>query len=154
MSVEKLSNISNDAVNSLIAIKDSIVLSSARIRVGKNKHENISVYKTSKWFDWTADQMNTFKSVFSESHVNKAVSGWFLHLPENTGHLDEMDYWQDKPYAGTVVAYSLTNGNSIVINDVEYTCNAGEGIKFSLKELHKINKTATSRDWACLMLLQ
>ena len=154
MSVEKISNISNDAVNSLIAIKDSIVLSSARIRVGKNKHDNISVYKTSKWFDWSAEQMHNFKSVFSKEAVSKAVSGWFLHLPETTGHLDEMDYWQDKPFAGTVIAYSLTDGNTIVVAGNEYTCNKGEGIKFSLRELHKINKSSKSRDWACLMLLQ
>lgn len=154
MSVEKISSINNDAVNTLTAIKDNIVLSSARVRVGKNKHDNMSVYTTSKWFDWTADQRRNFKQSFAAEFVDKAVSGWYLHLPANTGHLDEMDYWQDKPYAGTVVAYSLTDENSIIIDDTEYTCNTGEGIKFSLKQLHKINKSSAARNWACLMLLQ
>ena len=154
MSVENLTAIDIDTVNKLKTVLSNITLTSTGRRLGENGINNMSVYETSRWFDWTKSQVEAFKDAFDSSHVQNAIVGWYLHLPANTGFLDVMDYWVDKPDSGTVVAYSLTDANTIVINGVQHTCNAGEGIKFSLRNKHEIKTNTSARDWACLMLLQ
>lgn len=154
MSIENLPTISSDAVNNLKTVLSNIELSSTGRRLGENGVDRMSVYETSRWFDWTTTQTQTFKSQFDPNHVEKAIAGWFLHLPANTGFLDVMDYWVDKPDSGTVVAYSLTDGNTIWIDGTMHTCNTGEGIKFSLRKKHEIKTNPAEQNWACLMLLQ
>jgi hypothetical protein len=154
MSIENLPAIGNDTVDNLKSILSSVELLSTNRRVGENGVDNMSVYETSRWYDWDMNKVQEFKDQFDSAHVEKAITGWYLHLPANTGFLDVMDYWVDKPDSGTVVAYSLTDGNNIVINGNTYTCNAGEGIKFSLRYKHEIKTNPAVRSWACLMLLQ
>ena len=154
MSIETLPAISNDTIDNLKSILSSVELSSTGRRIGQNGVEHMSVYETSRWYDWDMNKVDQFKSQFDPAHVEKAITGWFLHLPANTGFLDLMDYWVDKTDSGTAVAYSLTDGNSIIINNNTYTCNAGEGIKFSLRYKHEIKTYSADRSWACLLLLQ
>lgn len=154
MSIETLPAISNETVDNLKSILSSVQLSSTGRRIGEHGVDNMSVYETSRWYDWDMTKVQEFKNQFNPTHVEKAITGWFLHLPANTGFLDVMDYWVDKPDSGTAVAYSLTDGNSVVINGTTYTCNAGEGIKFSLRNKHEIKTYSADRSWACLLLLQ
>ena len=154
MSIETLPAISNDTVDNLKSILSSVQLSSTGRRIGEGGVDNMSVYETSRWYDWHMTTVQEFKDQFDPAHVNKAITGWFLHLPANIGFLDVMDYWVDKPNSGTAVAYSLTDGNSVIIDGNTYTCNAGEGIKFSLRYKHEIKTNSADRSWACLLLLQ
>lgn len=154
MSIETLPTISNEAIDKLKSILSSVELSSTGRRIGENGTDNMSVYETSRWYDWNMTNVEEFKSQFDPAHVEKAITGWFLHLPANTGFLDVMDYWVDKPDSGIAVAYSLTDNNSIIIDGSTHTCNAGDGIKFSLRNKHEIKASSADKSWACLLLLQ
>ena len=150
---ETLTTLDSTSVDALLDIKENVNFSSNNIRIGKNSLDKLSVYSNSKWHDWTRDQRSSFKNILS-SHIDTAVIGWFITFPANTGFLDTMDYWVDKPDSGTVVAFSLTNNNNITIAGNTVTLNKGEGIKFSLREIHEVGIASSERSWACLMQLQ
>jgi len=150
---ETLEQLDNATVDSLINIKADVAFSSNNVRIGTNGLDKLSVYSTSKWHDWSLEQRNNFKTLLND-HMSTAIVGWFLEFPGNTGFLDEMDYWVDKPDSGTVVAYSLVNNNSITVAGQTVTLQKGEGIKFSLKQIHKVDIASSTRSWACLMQLQ
>jgi len=146
-----LTRLQEETVAQLEALMGELNLSQNDIRPGMNAPEVMSVYKHSKWYDWNRLQKNKFKELLG-SEVDKAVVGWYLSLPVN-GFMDKMDYWQQMVSAGTVVAYSLTDNNSIIVGDSTVTLQRGEGIKFHLKELHEIKVANFERNWACLMQL-
>jgi len=141
-----------DAIDSLESLLQEIEFKSNDIRPGVNAPEIMSVYTHAKWYDWNRQQKNTFKNAFGD-HINTAVVGWFITFPES-GFLDIMDYWQNLPSAGFVVAYSLTDNNSIKIGNDSVILQKGEGISFSLKELHEVSAESFERRWACVMQLQ
>jgi len=147
-----LTSLNQESVELLQTLKDEVRFRSDNIRIGANKTANRSVYSESKWYDWTRDQKSQFKTAMGNL-VDNAVVGWFINFPKN-GFLDEMDYWLDKTSAGTIVAYSLTDNNKIIIQDEETVCQIGEGISFSLKQIHEIKPEPINRTWACIMQLK
>lgn len=144
-----LSNESLTTFDSLIAL---VPFNNNNIRVGANGIEKLSKYSYSRWYDWTADQRAAFKHAFGASS-NKALVGWFLIFPENTGFLDLMTYWQDKTMAGNIIAYSLNDNQRIWLDGAEITVNRGEGLKFSLKVPHEVKSSNITQNWVCIMQL-
>ena len=149
--LKKINRLTQEQIDTLISIKDSVQFYDTDIRPGRNAPEIISRYFESKWYSWNRKQKKNFQDVF-QSHMENAIVGWFLHFPTN-GFLDEMDYWKNSISCGTVTCFSLTDNNRIIIDGEENTLHTGEGLSFNLKYLHSVPKTDTARDWACLMQL-
>lgn len=140
-------------LDALQTLANAVSYTNKNIRVGASGANRMSKYVYSRWYDWNRQQKVTFKNSFSAEQANNALVGWFLKFPANQGFLDLMDYWVDKPMAGIVVAYALTN-NNIVINGNQISVKSGEGIKFSLKHPHEIRVSPSEQRWACLMSLK
>jgi hypothetical protein len=150
---ELLDSISTDSIATLKTLLGEVPLNGDDIRVGAGGVENMSVLQSGKWLDWTREQRATFKSALPEDQVSKAVVGSFLHIPATTGFLDAQDYWVNAKMCGTMYAYALETGQKIIINGKSVTVKKGQGIKFSLKEVHEIKGTSADQNWACLMLM-
>ena len=146
--------LSSENLTALDNLKSAVTFKENSTRLGANKFDKLSVYKFSKWKDWSRDQRANFKSCFTSSDIDKSVIGWFLSFPANTGFLDTMNAWQDAKASGTILAYSLTENNKIIISGAEVTLNRGEGIEFSLINQHSVSISASERNWACLMLMK
>jgi hypothetical protein len=127
---------------------------SMRRRVGANVAENLSVYKDTRWFKWTADQRKRFKDAFANRpSVTKALVGYFLEFPKNDGFLDLMNTWVDAgDRAAIIVAYALKDGQNITINDEKHILNAGDGIAFRVSCLHEVKKSKLDALWANTMV--
>jgi len=146
--------LSSENLTALNTLKSGVTFVSNNTRLGVNNFNNLSVYEYSKWKTWTRTQRSNFKNCFATADIDKAVIGYFLRFPANTGFLDEMNAWQDATSVGTIVAYSLTENNSITIDGNTVSVAKGQGIEFSLKNAHAISTSATDSDWACLMLMK
>jgi len=147
----KISKLTQEQIEALIKIKDSVQFYNTDIRPGKNAPEIMSRYLESKWYSWSRKQKKLFQDVF-ESYMQSTVMGWFLHFPVN-GFLDEMNYWENTVSCGSVVCFSLSDNNKIVIDGKETILHTGEGLSFNLKYVHSASKTDTAKDWVCLMQL-
>lgn len=152
--IEQIENLEADKIATLKDLQNNVEFVSDRIRLGANGVSKLSVYSFSKWKTWDRDTRNRFKECFNSEYVDNALIGWFLHLPANTGFLDQQNAWVNEKVAGTVVAYSLSDSNNIWIAGNEARISTGEGIKFNLKSIHEIKMSGTDKNWACLMLLQ
>lgn len=150
---ENLTSLDSSKVDSLLTLKSAVTFTDKNIRLGEGGADNRSVLTYSRWYEWNRTQKATFESALGSTLIEKSIVGWFLNIPANTGFLDEMRNWVNEPMAGTVVAYSLTDGQNIVLNGTTVTVNRGEGIRFSLKVPHKIDTSASGQQWACLMQL-
>jgi hypothetical protein len=149
---KKLANISNESVIKLEALNAIVKQSNEIQHVGVNGYNKLSVYTTSKWYDWTRAQKQEFKNCFAPELVEQSLIGWLLTFPRTTGFLDLMDYWKDTDSAGVIVAYALDN-NEIYLNGTRVVVHQGEGIAFSLRTEHEVKKKAIEQKWACMMLL-
>jgi hypothetical protein len=149
---EKLDKLNDPTINKLRDLKNSVPLANKEIRLGINRTDNLSIYKTSKWKDWSKSQRDEFKRCFNSVYVEKSVIGWFLDFPSDSGFLDLMNAWKDSSNCGTVIAYALDD-QEIYINKLPIQIKAGEGIKFKLSVDHEIKKSSSDRSWACLMLM-
>lgn len=149
---KKISVLSNESLLSLNSLIQEVHFSDKSIRLGANGTNKLSKYSHSRWFDWNATQRSLFKSSFG-AEAQKAIVGWFLTLPENTGFLDLMTYWQDKTMAGTIVTYALNDNQQIWLNNSEIILNRGEGLEFSLRIPHEIKISSVQQKWACIMKL-
>jgi hypothetical protein len=125
---------------------------SFRRRMGVNGADALSIYKNTRWFTWTAKQRNKYKALLPEHMVNQAVVGWYLDLPAGDGFLDRMTVWVDKPNSGTAIAYALRGDQTILINDKPVLVKQGQGIGFSLREIHEIKPSEEGQLWACVMV--
>lgn len=150
---ENLTALDSSTVDQLLVLKGAVPFTNKNIRLGSGGIENRSVYTYSRWYEWNRTQKSTYETALGSALIDKSIVGWFLDIPANTGFLDLMDNWVDEPMAGTVVAYSLANGQEIIINGSTVTVNRGEGIRFSLKMPHEIKTSASGQQWACLMQL-
>ena len=65
-----------------------------------------------------------------------------------------MNAWSNETVAGTIVAYSLSDNNSITIESQTLTLERGQGVEFSLKNIHSVSTSDIERNWACLMLMK
>ena len=146
--------LSSENLTALNTLRSSVTFVSNSTRLGVNNFDNLSVYEYSKWKTWNRTQRSTFKNCFATADIDKAVIGYFLKFPANTGFLDEMNAWQDATSAGTIVAYSLSENNSITIGENTVPIAQGQGIEFSLAQLHSISASSTEGNWACLMLMK
>ena len=146
--------LSSANLTALDALKSNVDFVSGVIRLGANNYGNLSKYEVSKWKGWNRTQRSAFKSYFAEEDINKAVIGYFIKFPANTGFLDEMNAWDGETVAGTIIAYSLTDNNSITIDGQVVTLQRGQGVEFSLKNTHSISTAGVERNWACLMLMK
>jgi len=146
--------LSSANLTALDALKSNVDFVSGVIRLGANNYGNLSKYEVSKWKGWNRTQRSSFKSYFAEEDINKAVIGYFIKFPANTGFLDEMNAWDGETVAGTIIAYSLTDNNSITIDGQVVTLQRGQGVEFSLKNTHSISTAGVERNWACLMLMK
>ena len=144
----------SDKLAILDNLKSEVDFVSNSIRLGVNNFDNLSKYEFSKWKTWNRNQRADFKSCFDAAYIDQAVIGWFLNFPANTGFLDTMDAWTSSTAAGTIIAYSLTDQNSIVIEQRTVTLNRGEGIEFPLQLRHAVSISQIDRNWACLMLMK
>ncbi|MNF35470.1 hypothetical protein D3C81_331420 [compost metagenome] len=125
-----------------------------RRRVGANTNQNLSVYKDTRWFKWSAEQRKRFKDAFNNSpHVARALVGYFLEFPKNSGFLDLMDTWADQgERSAIIVAYAMYDGQHILINGQKVILNAGEGIAFHVSQLHEVKKSKLDALWANTMV--
>ena len=146
--------LSADNLTALDTLRSNVAYTSNNIRLGTNNYSGLSKYSVSKWKSWTRTQRSTFKDCFIADDINKSVIGWFLKFPANTGLLDEMNAWDGEAVAGTVVAYSLDDNNTINIDGTLVTCDRGQGVEFSLTNTHSISIAGVERNWACLMLMK
>lgn len=149
---KKISVLSNESLSLLTSLIQEVNFSDKNIRLGANGANKLSKYSHSRWFNWNATQRSLFKSSFG-SESQKAIVGWFLTLPADTGFLDLMTYWQDKIMAGTIIAYALDNDQRIWLNNNEIILNRGEGLEFSLRIPHEIKSSSVQQKWACIMKL-
>jgi len=138
----KLVNLSN-----VVSYRDKIE------HIGVNGYNRLSVYNTSKWYDWTRQQKQEFKSCFENDFSNNAIIGWFLKFPKTIGFLDKIDYWKTTNSAGIILAYALNDEQNIYLNDEKVIVRKGEGIAFSLRNTHEVKTKATEQNWACLMTM-
>lgn len=145
-SVTKLDTAS---VAELDQLTQEVEFSYGDVRPGANAPSVVSKLGHSKWYDWSRTQKNNFKNLL-QPHTEKAVVGWLLKFPEN-GFLDTQDYWVDTRNAGTIVAYSLTDGNRLEVAGERIECKRGEGVRFALNQLHSVPAEKYERNWACLM---
>lgn len=127
---------------------------SHRRRMGENTVNALSIYRYSRWFDWTAAQRKAFKKHLPPSQAEKAIVGWFLDIDPEVGFLDRMTTWVGKTMAGTILSYSLKGEAQILINDRVVRVPEGEGICFNLREIHEIKPSPNGQLWACLMVLE
>jgi hypothetical protein len=146
--------LSLDSLTGLDTLKSSIDFSSNNTRLGANGYDSLSKYEVSKWKSWNRTQRANFKSYFEEADINKAVIGYFLKFPANTGRLDTMDAWEGVSAAGTIVAYSLTDNNNITIDNQVVSVSRGQGVEFSLTNRHSVSTSSAEKNWACLMLMK
>jgi len=146
--------LTTEALTALDTLRSNVNFVSNSIRLGANGNDNLSKYEVSKWKTWNRTQRSTFKSCFESTDIDKAVIGYYLTFPANTGRLDTMNTWQNADAAGTIVAYSLSNNNIIYVDGETITVNRGQGIEFPLTDIHSVNTNTTQSDWACLMLMK
>lgn len=150
---ELLEPISDDNVTALQEIMGVQTFHENDMRVGANGIEQLSVYETTKWLEWSRADRAEFKAALPTEFVEKAVIGSFLHLPANTGFLDTQDFWTKTPMAGTMCSYALEDDMDITINGQVVPVAKGQGIKFHLSNVHEISSKASSQNWACLMCM-
>ena len=150
---KKLIDLTNDNLVKLESLSDSVAYNSKIQHVGEHGYDQLSVYDTSKWYDWNRAQKQEFKSCFEYDLSNKALIGWFLKFPKTTGFLDLMNYWKDTDSAGVIIAYALEENQDIYLNGVKVVVHKGEGIAFSLRTEHEVKKKATEQKWACMMTM-
>lgn len=146
--------LSSETLTELDNLKSNVHFVSNVIRLGSGSYSNLSKYEFSKWKTWSRMQRSAFKSCFDADDINKAVIGYFLKFPANTGKLDRMNAWSGETVAGTIVAYSLSDSNSITIESQTLTLERGQGVEFSLKKIHSVSTFDIERNWACLMLMK
>lgn len=140
-------------LNTLAESVEMIPSASHRRRIGDNGKNNLSNYQYSRYFNWTHEQREQFKTFFPEAVSSKALVGWFLDIPAEVGLLDRMSTWVGKKMAGTSIAFALANDQTIYINDQKVVVPKGEGIGFKLSEVHEIRKGGPEQRWACVMVL-
>lgn len=154
--ITRLKKLTPSRVTRLRELFDTFSLTQAtshRQRMGENGAENSSVYFTTRWFGWRYQVRDLFKEQLPPAIVSKALVGWFLHLPPNTGFLDRMTTWVGREdESGTAMAYSMQDGQVIRLNDVEHQLNRGDGIGFNLSEVHEIFPSDAGQLWACVMV--
>jgi hypothetical protein len=150
---KQLPNLTNNNITKLENLSSSIGYRDKIEHIGVNGYNRLSIYNTSKWYDWTRQQKQEFKSCFEDDFSNKAIIGWFLKFPKTTGFLDEIDYWKTTNAAGIILAYALNDGQDIYLNHNKVVVNKGEGIAFSLRLTHEVKAKPTEQNWACLMTM-
>lgn len=124
-----------------------------RLRLGENGGANISQYKTTRWFEWTAEQRARFRSALPDTHCKSALVGYFLGFEPKTGFLDRITTWEgDAANSGTIIAYALKDA-TILLNDVEIEVKRGEGIGFNLSVVHEVKASEEGQLWANVMVL-
>lgn len=127
----------------------------SRRRIGANGANALSVYNYDRWFGWSSVDRKTFKSVFPEEVIDRAIVGHFLEIPEG-GFLDVMTAWVDTTQAGYMVSFNIGEEDAtIIVSGKEVVVPVGGSVSFSLAEVHSIPKKSSGRDlWACVMLLE
>jgi len=143
-------------VKALVELRSEFELPNVRSnsrRMGENSCHNLSVYKNTRWFSWNRDQRQRFKDALPKKQWEKAVVGWFLDFPAKEGFLDRMTTWVNEVQSGTIIAYALRTNQSILINDEPVMVKKGEGIGFSLRNIHEIKRSQEGQLWACVMVL-
>jgi hypothetical protein len=142
------------ALRTLYAEFNPRLATGRRLRMGANAAENLSVYKDTQWFTWTAAQRQRFKDAFNNSpHVAKALTGYFLEFPKKVGFLDLMNTWVSQgDRSAIIVAYAMNDAQQILINDTKVVLNAGEGIAFHISQLHEVKKSKRDALWANTMV--
>jgi hypothetical protein len=147
---KRLIKMAPQQVDRLSALMLQVKMNDTTEHYGVNGFEKISVYTGSKWYDWNRLQKKEFKECFDSNYISKALIGWFLHFPANTGFLDLTRYWEDKSIANSVISYALTD-SEIWLNNECVTVAKGEGIAFSLRVPHEVKTKSAEQNWACLM---
>jgi len=150
---KQLPKLTTENLNKLENLSNTIVYRDKIEHIGVNGYSRLSVYNTSKWYDWSRQQKQEFKSCFENTLSNKAIIGWFLKFPKDTGFLDKMEYWKKTNSAGIVLAYAMRDDQEIYLDETKVSVNEGEGIAFSLRTTHEIKSKITEQNWACLMTM-
>lgn len=126
---------------------------SHRRRMGENRYNNLSEYTNTRWFSWTREQRDRFRSAIPEKQNSKALVGYFIELAPKTGFLDRMTTWTDNPASsGTIIAYALKDA-VILLNDTEVDVKRGEGIGFNLSVIHEVKASENGQLWANVMVM-
>ena len=149
----KLSDDNLATLEELVRELNWVASISHRRRMGENLQDNLSQYTNTRWFKWTHEQRQRFRSAIPENQHSKALVGYFIEFAPKTGLLDRMTTWKDDPAnSGTIIAYALKDG-VILLNDTEVDVKRGEGIGFNLSVIHEIKPSDNGQLWANLMVM-
>lgn len=122
--------------------------------MGVNGINALSVYEVAKWYFFGAKNRAEYKSVFPSDKMDKAFTGWFLRVPVN-GFIDKIATWTDKATQNMhYFSVALNDGQKIIIDDVEYTFNAGDVCWFNIRSTYEIPVTPTEQLWACILVAE
>lgn len=143
---ELLDPISDESVDALKALMSDVAFRD-------DDSHGVNVVETSKWLEWSREQRALYKSLLPEAYIEKALVGSFLHVPADTGYLEPQTAWVNASMAGVMYSYALEDDLEIIIGDDTVVVEKGQGVKFSLKEVHEIKTKSTDQNWACLMLM-
>ena len=138
-------------MNKLLVLSETVEFENDLVRLGAKGRDSLSVYKRSKWTEWSLHKRQEFKDAFDYELIEKSLIGWFLFLPKDDGHLDEMIYWKEKKMVANVTAMALLPDMHINIDGERKEVAVGETITFSLSHIHSIDKSPKDQLWACLM---
>lgn len=147
--------LSEENLEALLALRRELPMVeslSFRRRMGANGVNNLSVYLNSRSFNWTRTQRELFRKAMPDVQIDRALVYSFLEIPPKVGFLDRMITWVDTRQAGTMLSYALKGTNEILLDDKPVQVARGEGIGFSLRTVHEINKSESGQLWACIMV--
>lgn len=152
----RLTPLSNETLETLGKLRRTVpapTRATGRLHLGSNGVNRLSVYNVSTWFAWSRQQRQTLKQLLPSAFVDRAINGWFLEFPPEDGFLDRMTQWEGQVTTGSIVAYSLQDGQEFWIDDEPHTFDRGEGVAFPLNSVHEVLPSNDGQQWVCLLTL-
>lgn len=141
--------------NELLTLSKSITFKPAvshRRRMGMSGKNKLSVYNNSKYLKWTSEQRATFNTCLGKELTDKALVCWFVEFPAETGFLDKLNTWVKNVSPAWLVCYLVEGKGKVTLNDQVIELEAGQGIAYSLANIHGVESTQEGSLWACVMI--
>lgn len=150
----KLPKLSTDKLDDLLELSKVIVFKPAishRRRMGMSGKDNLSIYNNSKFLRWNDLQRKQFNASLPQEVINKSLVNWFVHFPANIGFLDKLDTWINNVSPAWLTCYLVKGKGLVTLNGETIEINEGEGITYSLANIHSVEITQEGSLWACVM---
>lgn len=141
--------------NELLTLSKSVTFKPAishRRRMGMSGKDKLSIYNNSKYLKWTSEQRSIFKTCIGDKLANKALVSWFVQFPAETGFLDKLNTWVNSPSPAWLYCYLVEGKGKVGLNEQVIELEAGQGIAYSLANIHSVETTQEGSLWACVMI--